>query len=183
MLHSGSRSLGKTICDAFHKRALAHNTAWYSELPHPELAYLPVGTDGLRRLLGGDGVRAPVRRGEPVADARQGRGRVRAAHLGRADGAAGGRAPQLRGLGEPLRARTGSCTARAPFVPGPARRSSSRVRWAPRRTSRRARQPRVVHDLPARCRSGDEPERGAQGKDISRGRCRDAVAGRRAPLG
>lgn len=46
MLHSGSRSLGKTICDAFHKRALAENTRWHSELPHPELAYLPVGTDG-----------------------------------------------------------------------------------------------------------------------------------------
>ena len=45
MLHSGSRSLGKTICDEFHKRALAQNTAWHSELPHPELAYLPLGTD------------------------------------------------------------------------------------------------------------------------------------------
>ena len=27
MLHSGSRSLGKTICDEFHKRALAENLA------------------------------------------------------------------------------------------------------------------------------------------------------------
>jgi tRNA-splicing ligase RtcB (3'-phosphate/5'-hydroxy nucleic acid ligase) len=46
MLHSGSRSLGKTICDAFHKRALAENRRWHSKLPHDELAYLPVGTDG-----------------------------------------------------------------------------------------------------------------------------------------
>ena len=46
MLHSGSRNLGKTICDEFHKRALAENTRWHSALPHPELAYLPVGTDG-----------------------------------------------------------------------------------------------------------------------------------------
>ena len=46
MLHSGSRSLGKTICDAFHKRALAENRRWHTELPHDELAYLPVGTDG-----------------------------------------------------------------------------------------------------------------------------------------
>src|SRR5262249_49544562 len=46
MIHSGSRSLGKTICDAFHKRALAENTRWHSELPHRELAYLPVGSDG-----------------------------------------------------------------------------------------------------------------------------------------
>jgi tRNA-splicing ligase RtcB (3'-phosphate/5'-hydroxy nucleic acid ligase) len=46
MLHSGSRSLGKTICDAFHKLALAENRRWHSALPHDELAYLPVGTDG-----------------------------------------------------------------------------------------------------------------------------------------
>ncbi|HEV8281322.1 MAG TPA: RtcB family protein [Candidatus Limnocylindrales bacterium] len=45
MLHSGSRNLGKTICDEFHKRALAQNRAWHAELPHDELAYLPVGTD------------------------------------------------------------------------------------------------------------------------------------------
>jgi tRNA-splicing ligase RtcB len=46
MLHSGSRSLGKTTCDAFHKLALAENRRWHSSLPHQELAYLPVGTDG-----------------------------------------------------------------------------------------------------------------------------------------
>jgi len=46
MLHSGSRSLGKTICDAFHKRALQENRLWHSDLPDPELAYFPVGSDG-----------------------------------------------------------------------------------------------------------------------------------------
>jgi tRNA-splicing ligase RtcB len=46
MLHSGSRNLGKTICDAFHKTALAENRRWHSALPHDELAYLPVGTPG-----------------------------------------------------------------------------------------------------------------------------------------
>jgi len=46
MLHSGSRSLGKTICDAFHKLALGENRRWHAELPHDELAYLPIGTDG-----------------------------------------------------------------------------------------------------------------------------------------
>jgi len=46
MLHSGSRSLGKAICDAFHERALAENRRWHSALSHEELAYLPVGTDG-----------------------------------------------------------------------------------------------------------------------------------------
>ena len=45
MLHSGSRSLGKAICDESHKRALALNKAWHSDLPHDELAYLPVGSD------------------------------------------------------------------------------------------------------------------------------------------
>jgi tRNA-splicing ligase RtcB (3'-phosphate/5'-hydroxy nucleic acid ligase) len=44
MLHSGSRSLGKTICDSFHKRALALDRARHLALPHNELAYLPLGT-------------------------------------------------------------------------------------------------------------------------------------------
>lgn len=44
MLHSGSRSVGKKICDHWHKVALALNRQWYSDLPHPELAYLPWGT-------------------------------------------------------------------------------------------------------------------------------------------
>ena len=44
MLHSGSRSLGKTVCDAFHKRALSLNRTWHARLPHDELAFLPVGT-------------------------------------------------------------------------------------------------------------------------------------------
>jgi tRNA-splicing ligase RtcB len=41
MLHSGSRSLGKQICDAFHKRALELNRRTGAQLPHSELAYLP----------------------------------------------------------------------------------------------------------------------------------------------
>jgi tRNA-splicing ligase RtcB (3'-phosphate/5'-hydroxy nucleic acid ligase) len=45
MLHSGSQNLGKTICDKYHKRALAQNRAWASALPHDELAFLPVGTE------------------------------------------------------------------------------------------------------------------------------------------
>jgi len=40
MLHSGSRSLGKAICDAFQRRALARNLARHDPLPHRELAYL-----------------------------------------------------------------------------------------------------------------------------------------------
>ena len=45
MLHSGSRSVGKKICDHWHKVALGLNQRWYSDLPDKELAYLPWGTD------------------------------------------------------------------------------------------------------------------------------------------
>jgi tRNA-splicing ligase RtcB len=45
MLHSGSRSLGKKICDHWHKVALGLNRRWHSVLPHDELAYLPWGTE------------------------------------------------------------------------------------------------------------------------------------------
>ena len=45
MLHSGSRNLGKAICDEYHKRALAQNRAWHVALPHDELAFLPISTD------------------------------------------------------------------------------------------------------------------------------------------
>jgi len=45
MLHSGSRNLGKTICDEYHKRALAWSRTTGSRLPHDELAFLPAGSD------------------------------------------------------------------------------------------------------------------------------------------
>lgn len=45
MLHSGSRSVGKKVCDHWHKIALDLNTRWFSDLPHRELAYLPWATD------------------------------------------------------------------------------------------------------------------------------------------
>ncbi len=44
MLHSGSRSLGKNICDHYVKEAQALNAKWHSELPDKELAWLPTGT-------------------------------------------------------------------------------------------------------------------------------------------
>jgi tRNA-splicing ligase RtcB len=40
MLHSGSRNLGKQICDLFARRALEVDRAARRELPDPELAYL-----------------------------------------------------------------------------------------------------------------------------------------------
>jgi tRNA-splicing ligase RtcB len=45
MLHSGSRNLGKQICDLFAKRALQVDRAAGRELPDPELAYLRFDED------------------------------------------------------------------------------------------------------------------------------------------
>ena len=45
MLHSGSRNLGKQICDLFAKRALAVDRQTGRELPDPELAYLRFDQD------------------------------------------------------------------------------------------------------------------------------------------
>jgi tRNA-splicing ligase RtcB len=45
MLHSGSRNLGKQICDLFAKRALAVDRRVGRELPDPELAYLQFDED------------------------------------------------------------------------------------------------------------------------------------------
>jgi tRNA-splicing ligase RtcB len=45
MLHSGSRSVGKKICDHWAKVALDLNQKWHSDLPDKELAYLPWDTE------------------------------------------------------------------------------------------------------------------------------------------
>ena len=45
MLHSGSRSVGKKVCDHWHKVALMLNQRWHSALPDKELAYLPWESD------------------------------------------------------------------------------------------------------------------------------------------
>ena len=43
MIHSGSRHLGKEICDHFHKKARELNRRWYSEVKDEyQLAFLPV---------------------------------------------------------------------------------------------------------------------------------------------
>ena len=90
-----------------------------------------------RRLLGGDDVRAAVRRGEPEPDARRGRGGVppharihrfeRVVDVHHNYAAPGS-----------TRRPTGSSTARARSGPAPATWCSSRARWARRRTSPRA---------------------------------------------
>ncbi|QQO10259.1 RtcB family protein [Breznakiella homolactica] len=45
MLHSGSRNLGYRIADYYHKEAHRLNTEMGTELPDPELAFLPMGHD------------------------------------------------------------------------------------------------------------------------------------------
>lgn len=45
MIHSGSRHLGKEICDYYHNMARELNTMWYSQVPDEyRLAFLPVHT-------------------------------------------------------------------------------------------------------------------------------------------
>lgn len=45
MIHSGSRHLGKAICDYFHQKARELNRRWYSEVPDEySLAFLPVSS-------------------------------------------------------------------------------------------------------------------------------------------
>lgn len=45
MIHSGSRHLGKAICDYFHQKARELNCRWYSEVPDAySLAFLPVSS-------------------------------------------------------------------------------------------------------------------------------------------
>lgn len=45
MIHSGSRHLGKAICDYFHNKARELNRMWYSEVPDDyRLAFLPIAS-------------------------------------------------------------------------------------------------------------------------------------------
>lgn len=44
MIHSGSRVLGKLICDYYYKAALEDNLRYNSDLPDEELAYIPMDT-------------------------------------------------------------------------------------------------------------------------------------------
>jgi len=44
MIHSGSRNFGKQIADAYHNKALELCQTWHVDLPHKDLAFLPVKT-------------------------------------------------------------------------------------------------------------------------------------------
>jgi len=52
MLHSGSRNVGKTVCDHYNKIARDLNTRWHSQVPDAwQLAFLPIdGTEGQEYL-------------------------------------------------------------------------------------------------------------------------------------
>ncbi len=46
MIHSGSRHMGKKICDVFHKKARVLNEKWYSQVPDEyRLAFFPTDTE------------------------------------------------------------------------------------------------------------------------------------------
>lgn len=52
MIHSGSRHLGKAICDYFHKTAHELNEKWYSQVPDgSRLAFLPVHSNEGKQYL------------------------------------------------------------------------------------------------------------------------------------
>lgn len=52
MLHSGSRHVGKQVCDYFHAIAREHNSRWFSQVPDAHrLAFLPVDTEDGRQYL------------------------------------------------------------------------------------------------------------------------------------
>lgn len=46
MLHTGSRSLGKIICDKHHALAAEQTARWYTPLPDRDLAFLPLNDGG-----------------------------------------------------------------------------------------------------------------------------------------
>lgn len=52
MIHSGSRNVGKKVCDYFHNKARELNRRWYSRVPEEyRLAFLPVDTDEGQQYL------------------------------------------------------------------------------------------------------------------------------------
>ena len=52
MIHSGSRHMGKSVCDYFHQKARELNSRWYSQVPDEyRLAFLPLDTKEGRQYL------------------------------------------------------------------------------------------------------------------------------------
>ena len=135
MLHSGSRSLGKQICDAYHRRALAFCRATAAPLPHSELAYLPEDDPGFADYWAAMTYAlrfAEVNRARMLAV-------VQTSSSG-TPGSAGSRSSSTSTTtSRPARSTSAakvSSTARAPSEPGPASPSSSPARWRPPATWR-----------------------------------------------
>lgn len=52
MIHSGSRHMGKEICDVFHKKARELNAKWHSQVPDEyRLAFFPTDTEESRQYI------------------------------------------------------------------------------------------------------------------------------------
>ena len=52
MIHSGSRHMGKAVCDYFHQKARELNNRWYSQVPDEyRLAFLPLDTKEGKQYL------------------------------------------------------------------------------------------------------------------------------------
>ena len=52
MIHSGSRNVGKRVCDHWNDKAKKLNTKWFSLVPNEwDLAYLPIHTDEAKDYL------------------------------------------------------------------------------------------------------------------------------------
>ena len=51
MLHSGSRKMGMTVCDYYHKHAVKMMERWHSNIPDKDLAFLPEDTDEYHAYL------------------------------------------------------------------------------------------------------------------------------------
>lgn len=51
MIHSGSRNLGKRVCDYYHKIAKDYMEKFYSNIPDMDLAFIPQGVDEYNMYL------------------------------------------------------------------------------------------------------------------------------------
>ena len=51
MLHSGSRGLGKAICDHYHKLAKEDMLRYHTDLPDLDLAFIPEANENYTKYL------------------------------------------------------------------------------------------------------------------------------------
>jgi len=51
MIHSGSRNIGKQVCDFYHKVAKKYMTEFYSDIPDLDLSFLPISVPEYRQYM------------------------------------------------------------------------------------------------------------------------------------